>query len=121
MTSGVKEWVQDGRLFIWRYSNPRQDWRGWHLAGDPAGCRSISNLLDRMNGGEPCYRTARLETVTDAVLGVPNYGQKIAGRFEELRVEYVPAQEELFLTVIFHREEEQLPMWLYSSDYASLR
>lgn len=108
MRNGVNEWVQEGRLYIWRYANPRRSWAGWHFTGDPAGCRSIRNLLDRMHGGEPCHRTLRLEPVTDAILSVPNYGRKPAGRFEKLRIEYrpecgdlglSPADEALIMTV----------------------
>jgi hypothetical protein len=98
MRDWVSEWVQEGRLYIWRYAKPRRGWSGWHFTADPVGCRSIRNLLDRMNGGDPCHRTLKLQPVTDAILRVPNYGQKVAGRFEKLRIEYVPECEELRLT-----------------------
>jgi hypothetical protein len=98
MRNWVSEWVQEGRLYIWRYVEPRRGWRGWHFTADPVGCRSIRNLLDRMNGGGHCHRTLKLEAVTDAILSVPNYRQKIAGHFEKVRIEYVPEFEDLSLT-----------------------
>ena len=108
MQDWVGQWVQEGRLWIWQYAEPNHSWRGWHLSADPVGCRSVRNLLDRMSGGEPCYRTLQLDPVADAVLRVPNYGKKSRGHFSKLRVEFqpdhgdltlVPDQERLILTV----------------------
>jgi len=98
MRNWVNEWVQQGRLCVWRYADPRRGWRGWHLAADPVGCRSVRSLLDRMHGGDSCYRTLTLEPVTDAILSVPNYGGKALGRFEKLRIAYLPEFEELSLS-----------------------
>jgi hypothetical protein len=95
MRNWVAEWVQEGRLYIWRYSEPGNDWRGWHFTADPAGCRSVRNLLDRMQGGDASHRTLKLEPVTDAILSVPNYGHKAEGHFEKLRIEYVPGFDAL--------------------------
>jgi hypothetical protein len=106
MRDWVGEWVQEGRLYVWRYADPNRSWRGWHLAADPVGCRSVRNLLDRMQGGEPRYRTLRLERVTEAILGVPSYGRKNAGNFGKLRIEYLPGCEELQLSA----EEDRLGM-----------
>lgn len=97
MRQGVAEWVQDGRLYVWRYAQPNRSWRGWHFTADPSGCRSIANLLDRMHGGDACHRTLRLDEVTDAILAGPNYGHSIAGRFTKLRIEYRPEAENLDL------------------------
>lgn len=97
MRNTVRDWTQEGRLYVWRYANARRGWDGWHLAADPAGCRSFRNLLDRMHGGPPCHRTLMLENVTDAVLRVPNYRQnRPAEQFQKLRVEYQPSSEDLF-------------------------
>lgn len=98
MRDWVSEWVQEGRLYIWRYADPNRDWRGWHFAADPLGCRSVRNLLDRMQGGEPSHRALRLEKVTEAILSVPNYGRKSAGSFDRLRIAYLPELEELQLS-----------------------
>jgi len=88
MRNGVNEWVQEGRLCVWRYAEARRGWRGWQWTADPVGCRSVRNLLDRMQGGEPCHRTLRLEPVTDAILSVPNAGHTVAQRFGRLRIEH---------------------------------
>jgi hypothetical protein len=90
MRNWVNEWVQEGSLYVWRYADPGRGWRGWHFTADPAGCRSVRNLLDRMHAGEQCHRTLKLEPVTDAILSVPNYGHKADGRFDKLRIEYLP-------------------------------
>jgi hypothetical protein len=98
MRNQVNDWVQEGRLYVWRYAHPGRGFDGWHFTADPAGCRSLRSLLDRMHAGEPCHRTLRLERVTDAVLSVPTYGRKADGNFEKLRIEYVPGFDELRLT-----------------------
>ena len=95
MSNGLNEWMQDGRLYVWRYDTPGRGWRGWHFAADAASCRSVANLLNRMRGGEPCHRTLRLESVTDEILRVPNYNHATAGSFEKLRVCYAPDFENL--------------------------
>jgi hypothetical protein len=95
MRDFVSEWRQEGRLFVWRYPGFRQAWRGWHFTADPVGCRSVRNLLDRMFGGEACHRTLRIEPVTRAVLRVPNFGDKAAGVFTKLRIDYDPAFQDL--------------------------
>ncbi|MBB6124911.1 hypothetical protein [Sphingobium subterraneum] len=104
MTEWVSKWVQEGRLWIWRYANPRRDWRGWHFSADPAGCRSVRNLLDRMSGGGACHRTLKLDSITDDVLRVPNYDQKSFGQFSRVRIEYQPDAQDLSL----HPENDRL-------------
>ena len=100
MRDWVSEWKQEGRIFVWRYAEPNRSWRGWHFTADQAGCRSIRNLLDRMRGGEPCYRTLNLAPVTDDILSVPNYGHKLAGKFEKLRIAFDPGAEDLQLSPV---------------------
>lgn len=97
MTNSVNDWQQEGRLFVWRYPNARRGWSGWHFTGDPAGCRSIRNLLDRMYGGDICHRSLKLSPVTQAILSVPNYQFKTDGRFDKLRIEYRPDFADLSL------------------------
>jgi hypothetical protein len=94
----VAAWQQEGKLFVWRYAEPRRAWCGWQFAADPAGARSIRNLIDRMQGGEACHRTLRLDPVTDSVLAVPNAGYRPAGRFDRLRLDYRPELDALSLT-----------------------
>lgn len=97
MGDAVNSWRQEGHLFVWRYPNARRGWCGWHFTGDPVGCRSIRNLLDRMHGGEVRHRTLKLSPVTEAILSVPNYQFKTHGRFEKVRIEYRPDFPDLFL------------------------
>lgn len=106
MKNWVSEWVQEGRLYVWRYAAASHGWQGWHFTADPVGCRSVRNLLDRMQGGGPCHRTLSLERVTDAILRVPNYGRKSAGNFGKLRIEYRPECEALQLSP----EDDRLTM-----------
>lgn len=100
MRDWVSEWKQEGRIFVWRYAEPNRSWRGWHFTADQAGCRSIRNLLDRMRGGEPCYRTLNLAPTTEAVLSVPNYGHKTDGKFTKLRIEFEPDAADLLLSPV---------------------
>ncbi len=100
MRDWVSEWKQEGGIFVWRYAEPNRSWRGWHFTADRAGCRSIRNLLDRMHGGEPCYRTLNLAPVTGDILSVPNYGHKIAGKFEKLRIAFDPGADDLQLSPV---------------------
>jgi hypothetical protein len=97
MQDWIGEWVQEGRLYVWRYADARRGWRGWQWTGDAAGCRSLRNLLDRMHGGEARHRTLRLEPVTNRVLDIPNAGFRVAGQFAKLRIEYRPGADALQL------------------------
>lgn len=90
MRALVDEWVQAGKLWVWRYQEPSRNCRGWHFAADPAGCRSVTNLLDRMRGDKACHRTLRLCPVTEDILAVPNFGRKTEGRYDTLRIDYQP-------------------------------
>jgi hypothetical protein len=56
----------------------------------------VGDLLHRFQGGGPRHRTLRLEPVTDAVLGIPNYPRKPAGSFAKLRIEFRPDDDEDF-------------------------
>lgn len=95
MRNWVSEWVQEGDLYVWRYAKPRRAWGGWQFSADPAGSRSIRNLLDRMHGGDACHRTLKLAPVSDAIVKGPNSGHEKAGDFEKLRIEYLPTFEGL--------------------------
>lgn len=83
MIGSIAAWQQEGKLFVWRYAEPRRAWCGWQFAADPAGARSVRNLIDR---------------VTDNVLAVPNAGYRLAGRFDRLRLDYKPELDALSLT-----------------------
>ena len=100
MRDWVSEWKQNGRVFVWRYAEPNRSWRGWHFTADQEGCRSIRNLLDRMRGGEPCYRTLNLAPISDAILSVPNYGRRTDGKFTKLRIAFEPDAIDLLLSPV---------------------
>lgn len=50
-----------------------------------------------MRGGAPCYRTLKLEPVTDEILSVPNYGRATVRHFDKLRVAYSPEFADLLI------------------------
>lgn len=98
MQRAISEWVQRGHLWVWRYRDPGRNCRGWHFSADPAGCRSVIELLQLMNGATASHRTLKLAPVTDDVLGVPNFPRKPLGHFRTLRIEFQPGAEELALS-----------------------
>ena len=91
MRDWVAEWRQDGDIFVWRYPKRNKHAGEWHLTGDPAGCRSIRNLIDRMAGGEACHRTMRLGRLTPEISAVPNYGEPKPDGFASMRVAVMSA------------------------------
>lgn len=95
MRDWVAEWRQDGQIFVWRYPKHNKHAGEWHFTGDPVGCRSIRNLIDRMAGGETCHRTWKLERVTPTIAEVPNYGEPKADRFTSIRIAFEPDAGEL--------------------------
>jgi hypothetical protein len=50
-----------------------------------------------MDGVEACYRTLKLDHVTEAILGVPNSGSKCGPILSKLRIEFRPDQDALSL------------------------
>ena len=100
MRNRVNQWVQEGAIYVWRYRNINRARKGWHFTSNPMGCRSIRNLLDRMQGGEACYRTLRLGSVTEEIWRVPNFGVPKKDRFCTLRIEFSPECENLGLKAI---------------------
>lgn len=104
MRDWVSEWVQEGKLWIWQYANTRRGWNGWHLAADPEGCRSIRNLLDRMNAGKECHRSLKLELVSESLLKGIGYDRKCARQFDKLKIHFLPEADDLSL----HPEDDKL-------------
>jgi hypothetical protein len=90
MRDWVSEWRQEGQIFVWRYPKHNKHAGEWHFTGDPIGCRSIRNLIDRMAGGEARHRTLKLERVTPAIGSVPNYGEPKTDRFASMRIVFEP-------------------------------
>ena len=105
-TQDLSAWKQEGRLWVWQYANPRHDWRGWHLSGDRAGCRSIQRLLDLMEGGVPCHRTAMLSPVTDSMLKGIGFGNRSEQPRDRMRICFEPDA----LSVTINTQPERLVM-----------
>ncbi len=99
MRNWVNEWVQEGAIYVWRYDRINRARRGWHFTGDPAGCRSIRNLLDRMKGGEPYYRTIKLGQVTEEIWNVPDFGIPKKDKFATMRVQFSPEVNDLSMSI----------------------
>lgn len=95
MCDRVAEWRQDGQIFVWRYPKRNKHAGEWHFTGDPVGCRSIRNLIDRMAGGEACHRTLKIEPVKATIAAVPNYGDPKPDRFASMRVVFEPDAPDL--------------------------
>lgn len=88
MRNWVTEWRQEGQIFVWRYPKRSKHAGEWHFTGDPAGCRSIRNLVDRMAGGAACHRTMQLGRVTPAISAIPNHGEPKPDRFASMQVAF---------------------------------
>lgn len=90
MRGWVAEWVEDGKVWVWCYENAEPDWRGWHMTADPSGCRSIRNLLDRMNGCDACSRQIALQPVPDNLLQNVGHTQSIAPQLPNIEIQFTP-------------------------------
>ncbi|MBL0914540.1 MAG: hypothetical protein IBJ13_03200 [Sphingopyxis sp.] len=99
MHDWVAEWRQEGQIFVWRYPKNSKHAGEWHFTGDPAGCRSFRNLIDRMAGGEACHRTWTLGRMTDAIWAVPNYGEPRHDGFTSMRIVFDPDKRDLTMEV----------------------
>ncbi len=117
MRDWVSEWRQEGEIFVWRYPKDNRHAGEWHFSGDPAGCRSFRNLIDRMAGGEACHRTLRIPDVAPAISGVPGFGKPKGDRFTVLRVIFKPDATDLSMEV----EGERLTLTLGNRRIAALR
>ena len=95
MRDWVAEWRQEGRIFVWRYPKRSKHAGEWHFTGDPAGCRSLRNLFDRMAGGSAGHRTLQLGQVTPAISAVPNFGEPKTDRFASMRIVFRPDANDL--------------------------
>jgi hypothetical protein len=90
------EWKQSGAVAMWRYLERQKNFPGWHLACDPAGHRSLLDLLKRLRAvasGDPVDRSVRLTHPSVRVLAVPNNGH--AGVFapDRIRVTTAPGRD----------------------------
>jgi len=93
----INEWKQHGAVYVWRYRRPNRARSGWHFSANLPGGRSLCQLLDRMKGGDGCYRTLKLGSVTENIWNVPNFGQPKNDAFTSMRVEFCPDFDDLEL------------------------
>lgn len=68
-----EKWTQDGRVFLWRYTENTRNFPGWHLALDVLGGNSLLTLFSSMKASnQPTMRTVRLTKPGSDVLAIPN-------------------------------------------------
>jgi hypothetical protein len=83
-------WVQQGKVFLWRYREGVSNYPGGHLTADVAGCQSLEELLTKFVD-TPRNRQAmvRVTRPTEDVLSVPNNrgGKAKWSSPEELQIE----------------------------------
>ena len=65
-------WKQNGRICLWRYTENRRSYRGWHLSADVDGCASLLSLLEQLPSATAVYRTLQITVPSAAQLCVPN-------------------------------------------------
>ncbi|RNF84486.1 hypothetical protein [Montanilutibacter psychrotolerans] len=75
MDDGVFSWKQEGVLSLWRYTEFRNKFGGWHLTGNDAGVESLLSLLRLLAGDPGAYRTVTVTPPSASILRVPNYQQ----------------------------------------------
>ena len=94
MTHEINSWAQSGRIYFWRYGRYGERYGSWHFSGDPDGCCSLRDLLDRMAGGSHSFRTWKLSEVPENAWRVPGHGPPASrDKFERLRIEFDPDRQ----------------------------
>ncbi len=69
----VDKWKQEGRLYLWRYTENTRNYPGWHLTADDACCHSLADLIERMLSARwSSQKPLVLTPPTKEVLRVPN-------------------------------------------------
>ena len=57
----IADWTQRGHIGFWRYKPMPRMYSGWHFAGDPEGCLSLSELMSiLLDSDYPAHRTLML-------------------------------------------------------------
>jgi hypothetical protein len=78
MANPLHSWKQQGVVRLWRYTEFKQKFGGWHLTADDAGVASLLALLPLLTDAPEEYRSVAVTPPTAAVLRVPNYSQGLA-------------------------------------------
>jgi hypothetical protein len=68
MDDSVKRWRLRGHVYLWRYKGNAQNYPGWHLTADVAGCGSLLELIDLIG-------TSRFSSQAKVLLSVPGHPQ----------------------------------------------
>ena len=69
----IDKWIQNGDVFLWRYTENTKNYPGWHLALDVLGANSLLKLFSSMKAlNQPTMRTIRLSKPGSGVLARPN-------------------------------------------------
>lgn len=70
------DWKQRGRISVWRYTENRRNYGGWHLTADAEGADSVTALLVALNADPPgASRGLVVSPPSRQELGVPNNRQ----------------------------------------------
>lgn len=84
----ANSWIQEGKIYCWRYTAGSKSARGWHLTADHIGAESLLCLLKLFKQSETLsYRTAQLSPVDQEILKIPNLGRSIES-FSKLKIHY---------------------------------
>jgi len=75
MATPLHSWKLQGVVRLWRYTEFKHKFGGWHLTADNAGVDSLLELLSLLANAPGEHRTVALSPPTPAVLRVPNYSQ----------------------------------------------
>jgi hypothetical protein len=68
-------WKQAGRICLWRYTEFKRKFDGWHLTADEAGAQSLVALLRALAHEPGAHRTVRITAPSRHILQVPNFSQ----------------------------------------------
>ncbi len=75
MNSGVHTWEQEGIVSLWRYTEFKNKFEGWHLTANVAGVHSLVALVRALAKEPGAYRTVKITPPSDSALRAPNYSQ----------------------------------------------
>ena len=87
----IHKWVQNGKVFLWRYTENTRNYRGWHLALDLLGANSLLTLFSSIKAlNQPTMRTIRLTNPGSDVLAIPNNRTSKIVVKEKLLINWIP-------------------------------
>ena len=75
MESELHSRKQTGVISLWRYTEFRKNFGGWHLSADDAGIQSLLQLLNVLQSAPESHRTVAITPPSMQLLKVPNFQQ----------------------------------------------